>query len=64
VQPENQTLEEAMTAWQQAAGAGFDMSVVEANLQLTVWERLQVHSRALNTALMLREAMEQRHARV
>jgi hypothetical protein len=40
------------------------MSVVEANLQLSVWERIRAHSRALNTAVALREAMEKRNAGV
>jgi len=47
-----------MTAWKTAEAAGFDMSVIEANLRLTPWERILNHSRALNLALQLREAMQ------
>ena len=50
------------SAWQAAKEYGFDMSLVDDNLRLTPWERIRHHSRALATALTLREAMEKRHA--
>jgi hypothetical protein len=46
------------SAWQEAAAAGFDMSLVEENLRMTPWERLVDHGRALRNAEMLRSAKE------
>jgi len=51
------------SAWEDAERAGFDMSLIEHNLTLSVWERIRAHSRALAMALALREAMEKRDAR-
>jgi hypothetical protein len=51
------------SAWEEAERAGFDMSLIEHNLTLSVWERIRAHSRALAMALALREAMEKRDAR-
>jgi hypothetical protein len=51
------------SAWEEAERAGFDMSLIEHNLSLSVWERIRAHSRALAMALALREAMEKRDAR-
>lgn len=39
------------------------MSLVEENLRMTPWERMVQHGRALQTAMMLREAMEKRNGR-
>lgn len=39
------------------------MSLVESNLRKTPCERIRAHSRALATAVMLRQAMAQRNAR-
>jgi len=39
------------------------MSLLEDNLRKTPAERIKTHQRALNTATMLREAMEKQHAR-
>jgi hypothetical protein len=50
-------------AWKAAEKQGCDMSLVESNLCKTPYERIRVHSRALATAVMLRQAMEKRHAR-
>jgi hypothetical protein len=50
------------SAWQAAQDAGFDMSVIEANLELTPWERILNHSRALAMLTELREAMEKYYA--
>ncbi len=50
-------------AWQEAAAAGVDVSLLEANLRLTPWQRIQRHSRALETVRLLRTAMESRHGR-
>jgi hypothetical protein len=52
------------SAWQEAEEAGFDMSLVAANLELSVLERIRQHDRALALALALREAMEASDARV
>jgi hypothetical protein len=51
------------SAWQEAEAAGFDMSVVAANLDHSPWERICIHSRALKTALLLQQAMKEQHAR-
>lgn len=53
----------ALSAWEEAERDGFDMSLIEHNLTLSVWERIRAHSRALAMALALREAMEKRDAR-
>ena len=50
---------EPETAWQAAEAAGFDMSVVEMNLERTPWERILNHNRALALANELREALQQ-----
>ncbi|MFC1760692.1 hypothetical protein ACFL6U_01265 [Planctomycetota bacterium] len=50
-------------AWCAARDYGIDVSLLEANLQLSPLERIRAHSRALNTALMLRKAMKEQHAR-
>ena len=57
-----QPMTSQLSAWQAAEEYGFDMSLVEDNLRLTPWERIRRHSRALATALTLREAMEKCHA--
>jgi hypothetical protein len=51
------------TAWEAARAYGMDMSLLEANLQLTPLQRIRAHARALNEALLLREAMKDYHAR-
>ena len=56
----NQAGTDSQSAWQAAEAAGFDMSVVAMNLELTPWERLVNHGRALALATQLREAMQQR----
>ena len=38
------------------------MSLIESNLRKTPYERIHAHSRALAPAVMLRRAMEKRHA--
>jgi hypothetical protein len=35
-----------------------DMSLIEANLRRTVWERMIVHDRALSFAIELQEARQ------
>ena len=50
-------------AWKAAEQEGYDMSLVESNLRKTPYERIRAHSRALATAVMLREAMEKWRAR-
>jgi hypothetical protein len=47
-------------AWQAAKEFGVDMAQLETSLMKTPWERIQQHSRALNMAVMLREAMEKK----
>ena len=51
------------TAWEAAEKNGHDMSVVESNLRKTPYERIRAHSRALATAVMLRQAVKKRNAR-
>jgi hypothetical protein len=46
------------SAWEEAEAAGFDMSLVASNLDLSVVERIRQHDRALTLALALRKAME------
>jgi hypothetical protein len=50
------------SAWEIAARNGYDMSLLEDNLRKTPVERIKTHQRALNTALMLRKAVEKQHA--
>lgn len=50
------------SAWRKAERAGFDMSVIEANLEFSIQERMRAHGRALAMACALREAMENRDA--
>lgn len=52
-----------LSAWEEAERAGFDMSLIEHDLTLSVWKRIRAHSRALAMALALREAMEKCDAR-
>ena len=59
----NQSRKTESVAWKAAEKDGYDMSLVESNLRKTPYERIRAHSRALATALMLRRAMEDRHAR-
>jgi len=40
-----------------------DLSLIQSNLRLSVWERILQHSRALETACLLREAMKKRRRR-
>ena len=40
-----------------------DMSLIAANLRQTPWERIVQHSRALETARLLRAALEKRDAK-
>jgi hypothetical protein len=61
--PESPTPPTGLSAWEEAERAGFDMSLIEHNLTLSVWERIRAHSRALAMALVLREGMEKRDAR-
>ncbi len=50
-------------AWKAAEAYGCDMELLESNLKKTPAERLRAHNRALNTVVMLRQAMEKRRAR-
>jgi hypothetical protein len=52
----------AQTAWEKAIEYGCDMSLLEENLRKTPTQRIRAHQRALNTAIMLRNAMEKKHA--
>jgi len=49
------------SAWEQAREYGIDMSLLVANLRKTPAERLQQHSRALETVLLLRNGMKKHH---
>jgi len=57
-----QSRDSKSVAWKAAEKEGYDMSLVEGNLRKTPYERIHAHSRALATAMMLRRAMEKRHA--
>ena len=46
------------SAWETAEDYGFDMSLIELNLQLTPLERCQQHDRAMNLAMEMRKAAE------
>jgi hypothetical protein len=59
----NQSRAGKSTAWSAAEKEGYDMSLVACNLRKTPYERIRAHSRALATAVMLRRAMQKRHAR-
>jgi len=50
------------SAWEKASQNGCDMSLLEENLRLTPSERLLAHSRALQTVLILRNAVEKKYA--
>ncbi len=52
-----------ISAWKKAAQYGCDMSLLEDNLLKTPTQRIRMHQRALNTAAILRKAMEKKHAR-
>lgn len=43
-------------AWQEAEAWGCDMSLIEANLELSYRERCEQHDRAINQAMALRQA--------
>lgn len=49
-------------AWEAARAFGFDLSLIETNLELTPAERVRKHSRALAMAIALREAGERSRA--
>jgi len=50
-------------AWQAARAYGIDVSLLEDSLQLTPLERMRTHARALDEALMLRDAVRKQHVR-
>jgi len=50
------------SAWDSAADYGFDMSLIEENLRKTPAERIAAHQMALDTALLLKTAVEKKHA--
>jgi hypothetical protein len=52
------------SAWDRAAEAGSDMSLIESNLRLGIAERLHKHDAALRTILKLRAAVKKRNERV
>ena len=47
--------EDAGPAWREAARMGMDMALLEENLKLTPWERLQRNNSFVNLARILRE---------
>ena len=49
------------SAWCRAERFGIDMSVVEANLRLSVAERFSRHQATLNQLEQLRDAMSRSH---
>jgi hypothetical protein len=44
------------SAWEEAQRIGCDMSLIEANLELSYQERCLRHDRAISSAMALREA--------
>jgi hypothetical protein len=50
-------------AWKRAEAYGIDISLLKANLRLTVAERLIRHDAALRSMLSLREAVQREHAK-
>ena len=54
---------DAGPAWRAAAEYGFDMSLVEDALRLTPEQRLELHQRALDMMLELKEAGEHHAAK-
>ncbi len=50
------------SAWTLAKEYGCDMSLLADNLHKTPSARIKAHQRALNTAIMLRKAMEKQYA--
>jgi hypothetical protein len=53
----------ANTAWEQAEEYGFDMSLLECNIRLSVTERLKRHDAALRAAKSLQKAVKQQHGK-
>ena len=51
------------SAWKRAEAAGMDLSLVEANLQLGMLERLRQHDVALNRVTKMRAAVKKRNER-
>ena len=49
--------------WKAAEAYGCDTALLEANLRRSPAERVRRHSRALATALALRQAMERRRVK-
>ena len=47
---------DAGPAWRAAHAAGIDMSLIEENLKLSSWERLQANDRALALVRALQQA--------
>jgi len=60
-QPQSQ---KPRSAWEEAEAEGMDMSLVDCNLEKSVWERMVNHDRALSLALQLRAAIKRRLADV
>jgi hypothetical protein len=52
------------SAWEEAEAEGMDMSLVDCNLEKSVWERMVNHDRALSFALQLCAAMKRRQTDV
>ena len=48
----------AFPTWKRAEAYGIDVSLLKANLKLTIAERLRRHDAALRTMLSLREAVK------
>ena len=52
---------DAGPAWRAAHREGLDLSLIEASLAKTPWERLVEHDGALELAMRLREAVKRHH---
>ena len=53
--------DQPMTAWENAAALGIDMSLIESSLRATPDQRLRWHDQALQTVEMIEQAVKGNH---
>lgn len=53
-----------ISAWERAEQYGCDMSLLADNMLKTPTQRIKAHQQALNTVTILRNALENKHARL
>jgi hypothetical protein len=58
--PKAKCIKETRPDWDAARDTGVDVSLIESNLRKTPQERIRAHSRALNQAMALKEAIKKR----